>query len=275
MRNVTSPYPFTVLSVANNSVHPRHSERTMLRRQNTLNTNAKWRVRAVFSIGASTTAFLGITWGMYYLILGKTYLAAIHLALPFVVAAQLLLFKSRDLHLEGKFVSVTLPIFCAVLCLFDTPFEGTPRSGPRLLHPARPRGIFHLAGAQRGAAISDPGSVHRSVHHLRIDEHRDYRPKHPASARGPAVWHMDQQDRGHDGTGRHVRRDADRPDQPKDAGKGSLPRPGPRRVLPSVPAAGGTIGSRGRGGGPFCGGRTRRAAPFRLPTSFHLPRQPG
>lgn len=96
--------------------------------QNRLNASSKWRVRAVFNIGALSTAFLGATWGIYYLTIGKTYLAAIHIALPFVVAAQLLIFKTRDLLLKGKFISVTLPVFAAVLCLFDTPFEGTPRS---------------------------------------------------------------------------------------------------------------------------------------------------
>jgi diguanylate cyclase len=107
-------------------MHP--SEPNMPPSQNTLSSNSKWRVRAVFNIGALATAYLGATWGTYYFIIGKTYLTAIHFTLPFVVAAQVFIFKSRDLHLEGKFISITLPLFAGVLCLFDTPFEGTPRS---------------------------------------------------------------------------------------------------------------------------------------------------
>lgn len=96
--------------------------------QDRLNASSKWRVRAVFNIGALSTAFLGVAWGIYYFVIGKIPLAIIHTALPFVVAAQILIFKTRDMHLEGKFISVTLPVFATVLCLFDTPFEGTPRS---------------------------------------------------------------------------------------------------------------------------------------------------
>lgn len=97
-------------------------------RHNSLNTSPKWKIQAVFNIGALPTAFLGIAWGIYYFTQGKTCLAAILIALPLIVAAQFFVFKNEDLHVEGKFISVALPVFAAILCLFDTPIEGTPRS---------------------------------------------------------------------------------------------------------------------------------------------------
>ncbi len=103
-------------------------ELTMPSTQTRLHASSKWRVRAVFNIGVLFAALLGGGWGVYYFMVGKTELAIIHIALFLVFAPLAFIFKNRDLRWEGKFASITLPLTAAALCLFDTPFEGTPRA---------------------------------------------------------------------------------------------------------------------------------------------------